>query len=317
MGTSVSNCSSVLSGYLIYGTLVRKAPSFLGFMARRFQQIYPAFLVVFTFALALTILVPIPHKIPSEPWHAAAYLAANLALLPGLIPMVGIVDVAWSLSYEMFYYLATAGLVPGTRLNRTPPKWRITLVVLLAGLFILASYAGIPNFPMRMMPFFAGMLLAEGLGSRVPIWLGWAAPLAALVAFLMNATHGVMGEVVQTIAFFALCAVCFRDAGLVSVWMTWAPLRWLGNMSYSYYLIHGFVVRIAMVMLARVLPFGMPDWIFWGFMPILYFVTLLSSSLLFVLVEKPISLRPTKANANRLVSIQPGPDPTFVSPDAK
>src|SRR4249919_1955085 len=30
----------VLSGYLIYGTLVRRPPSFAGFMARRFQRIY-------------------------------------------------------------------------------------------------------------------------------------------------------------------------------------------------------------------------------------------------------------------------------------
>jgi peptidoglycan/LPS O-acetylase OafA/YrhL len=295
----------VLSGYLIYGTLVRKTPPFRGFMARRLQRIYPAFLVVFSFALAVTILVPIPHKIPLEPWHAAAYIAANLALLPGLVPMVGIVDVAWSLSYEMFYYFVTAGLVLGTGLSRTPPKWRIILIALLASLFVLSSCAGIPNFPVRMMPFFAGMLLAEGLGSRIPAWLGWAAPLVALVAYFTNAMPGIMEELIQTIAFFVLCAVCFRDAGIVSRWMTWAPLRWLGNMSYSYYLVHGFVVRILMIALGRVLPFGMPDWVFWGFMPILYLTTLLASALLFLLVEKPISLRPTEAKVSRLVSVQP------------
>jgi peptidoglycan/LPS O-acetylase OafA/YrhL len=295
----------VLSGYLIYGTLVRKAPPFVGFMARRLQRIYPAFLVVFTFALAVTILVPIPHKIPSNPWHAAAYILANLALLPGLIPMVGIVDVAWSLSYEMFYYFVTAGLVLGMGLSHTPAKWRITLIALLASLFVLASCAGIPNFPVRMMPFFAGMLLAEGLGSRVPAWLGWAAPLVALVVYLTDAMPGAIGELIQTIAFFVLCAVCFRGAGVVSMWMIWAPLRWLGNMSYSYYLVHGFVVRIAMVLLGRVLPSGMPDWVFWGFMPILYLGTLLASALLFVLVEKPISLRPAEAKINGLVSVQP------------
>jgi len=57
----------VISGYLIYGTLVRKSPHFLTFMARRYQRIYPAFLVVFAFALALTVLTPIPGKIPDGP----------------------------------------------------------------------------------------------------------------------------------------------------------------------------------------------------------------------------------------------------------
>ena len=284
----------VLSGYLIYGTLVRKAPPFIGFMARRLQRIYPAFLVVFAFAVALTILTPIPGKIPHDPWPAAVYLAANLALLPGLIPMVRIVEVAWSLSYEMFFYVVTAGLVLGTGMSDTPPSRRIAILALLTGAFILASYAGISNFPVRMMPFFAGMLLAEGLGNRVPAWVGWAAPVAAFMASVTHALPGVAGELIQTVAFFSLCAVCFRGAGLVSTWMTFAPLRWLGNMSYSYYLVHGFVVRIAMVLLAGVLPFGMPDWVFWGFMPVLYVATLLASSLLFVIVEKPISLRPVR-----------------------
>ena len=84
--------------------------------------------------------------------------------------------------------------------------------------------------------------------------------------------------------------------------MTLAPLRWLGNMSYSYYLVHGFVVRIAMVMLAQVLPLGMPDWVFWGFMPVLYVATLLASSLLFVIVEKPISLQPAATTISNLQS---------------
>lgn len=292
----------VLSGYLIYGTLIRRAPPFVAFMARRFQRIYPTFLVVFAFALALTILMPIPGKIPHDPWQAAGYIAANLALLPGLIPMVRIVDVAWSLSYEMFFYIVTAGVVLGTGMSTMRPGWRIVSLGLLTGAFILVSYAGISNFPVRMMPFFAGMLLAEGMGNRVPAWVGWAAPVAGFVTLVTHAVPGVTGELVQTVAFFLLCAVCFRGAGNVSAWMTVAPLRWLGNMSYSYYLVHGFVVRIAMVMLARVLPFGMPDWAFWVLMPILYVATLLAASVLFLIVEKPISLQPAATTVSNFRS---------------
>jgi exopolysaccharide production protein ExoZ len=154
----------VLSGYLIYGTLVRKAPPFFRFMARRLQRIYPAFLVVFAFALALIILTPMQNKIPHDPWLGAVYLAANLALLPGLIPMVRIVDVAWSLSYEMFFYVVTAGLVLVTGLNKTVPSRRMAILALLTSAFILASFAGISNFPARMLPFFAGMLLGRWAG---------------------------------------------------------------------------------------------------------------------------------------------------------
>jgi exopolysaccharide production protein ExoZ len=146
------------------------------------------------------------------------------------------------------------------------------------------------------------MMLSEGLGRGVPAWVGWAAPSAAFVICVTHAVNGPAGEFVQSAAFFALCAVCFRGDGRISACMTWSPLRWLGNMSYSYYLVHGFVVRIFMGMLARVLPTGLPDSMFWALMPTLYLATLLVSSMVFVMIEKPISLRPVAANNRKLVS---------------
>ena len=287
----------VLSGYLIYGTLVRRSPPFLGFMARRFQRIYPAFLVVFAFALALTLLAPDQAKLPHEPWRAAAIVGMNLALLPGLFPIPRIVDVAWSLSYEMFFYVVTAVLVLMAGMGRLPRRRRILVLLVLSALFVPTCFAGLPGFPVRMMPFFAGMLLAEGVGGRVPPWLGWAAPALAITAVALHVLSETWNELVQTAAFFALSAVCFRGAGSVSAWMTWAPLRWLGNMSYSYYLVHGFVVRIGMVMLGRLLPHGMPDWMFWVVLLGLYAATLAASAVLFVWIERPLSLRPARPKA--------------------
>ena len=281
----------VLSGFLIYGSLVGRAPSFGTFMARRVQRIYPTFLVVFLFALALSVLVPGADKVPPGLWPATVYLAMNLALLPGLIPMTRVVEVAWTLSFEMFFYLATAALVLGTRFGRVPaPRRAVVLGVLAAG-FVVASLSAIPDFPIRMMPFFAGMLLAEGMGRRVPPPLAWAATLAGFLASATGVLPGVWNEVTQTLAFFALCAVAFRSAGAVSAWLVWTPLRWLGNMSYSYYLIHGFVVRIGMVLLARELGPGMPDWLFWTLLPVFFAVTLVASAALFIIVEKPLSLK--------------------------
>ncbi len=293
----------VLSGYLIYGTLLHRAPSFARFMARRVQRIYPAFLAVFAFALTLTILTPGSGKIPPGQWNAAFYLAMNLALLPGLVPMTRIVEVAWLLSYEMFFYAAVAALVLGTGLASTIPARRIALLALLSAAFVLACFAGVTGFPVRMMPFFAGMLLAEGVGDRIPSWMGWAVPGAAFVASALHLLPGLGDELLQTVAFFALCAVCFRDGGVVSAAMRFTPIRWLGNMSYSYYLLHGFVVRISMLILARLLSQGMPDWLFWAFMPGLYAATLAVSLLLFVWVEKPLSLRPVRPAARPVVPI--------------
>jgi exopolysaccharide production protein ExoZ len=48
----------VLSGFLIYGILLRQRPSFIPFMARRAQRLYPAFLVVFVIAIFLGLFPP-------------------------------------------------------------------------------------------------------------------------------------------------------------------------------------------------------------------------------------------------------------------
>ncbi len=276
----------VLSGYLIYGTLVRRRPAFLVFMWRRLVRLYPAFLVVFGLALVATVLF-IPGRIPSGTGPAAWYLAANLFFVAGLVPMVRIVDVAWSLSYEMFFYLAGALLVLGLGVGRLPRPGRLAV---LAALFVayLAGCLTLDWMPLRMMPFFAGMALAEGLGDRVPGWAAWA-PIAG--ALMLHWTNPFWGEAVQTASFFLLCAVCFRSAGTVSRIMVWTPLRWLGNMSYSYYLVHGFVVRAGMVALGHLLPGGMPVALFWLLLPAVFVATVGVSALLFVGVERPVSLR--------------------------
>ena len=244
----------VLSGYLIYGTLVRRAPAFGGFMARRAQRLYPAYLVVFALAIAESVLRPANSKIPNGAWEAATFLVSNLLLLPGLFPLPGLIDVAWSLSYEIFFYIVTAMLVLGLGMTAMPRSRRVAVILLLSAVFVAASCLGIAFFPVRMMPFFAGMLLAEGAGRRVPDWAGLALPLLGFALSVTALLPMVAAELAQTLAFFALCAVCFRETGLVSRLMRWPPLRWLGNMSYSYYLLHGSVVGIGMAGIARVAP---------------------------------------------------------------
>ncbi len=282
----------VLSGFLIYGTLVRRRPGFVPFMTRRIVRIYPAFLVVFGIALAIPVVLPLPSKLPADPWAAAGLVGANLALLPGLFPIARIVEVAWSLSYEMFFYLVTAALVLGAGLGRAGQGARVAVLAWTLALFMVACWLDIPGVPVRMLPFFAGMLLAEGAGRHVPAWLGWTAPAVAFALGVCLHLGALWIEVMHTAAFFCLCGVCFRDAGRISAAMTWAPLRWLGNMSYSYYLLHGFVVQAAMLILRRLLPDGMPDWAFWTALAPVFSLTLAASAVLFLVIEKPVSLRP-------------------------
>jgi len=193
----------------------------------------------------------------------------------------------------MFFYFAISALVLGLGLGQVQAQRRVAVLSVLTLAFIGALFFPIPFFPERMLPFFAGMLLAEGVGNRVPAWAGWLLPLGAFTASATGLLSGpfILGEMVHTVAFFAMCAVCFREVGLITAVMSWTPLRWLGNMSYSYYLAHGFVVRIAMVVIAKFLHGAMPLTLFWALMPVLFVATLAVSAVLFVTVEKRFSLR--------------------------
>ncbi len=65
---------------------MRRAPGFAPFMARRAWRIYPAFLAVFAPMLALTLLAPIPGRLPDGVAGGALGILANLLFLPGLLP---------------------------------------------------------------------------------------------------------------------------------------------------------------------------------------------------------------------------------------
>lgn len=89
----------VLSGYLIYGMLIRKKKPFGSYLARRIQRIYPTFVTVFLIYLLLSAAFPSESKIP-DGWEGLIFVMQNLLLLPGLFDINAIITVAWSLSYE-------------------------------------------------------------------------------------------------------------------------------------------------------------------------------------------------------------------------
>ncbi|WP_280154891.1 acyltransferase [Piscinibacter sp. XHJ-5] len=137
IGNSGVDLFFVLSGYLIYGTLMRRPQSFGAFMIRRVRRIYPAFLVVFVTYMALAFAIPsLGAKLPAT--GLPSYFLANLLLLPGLFPIEPLITVAWSLSYEMFFYLLLPVVIALARLRQWAPVHRIAALVMIAG--VLFAY---------------------------------------------------------------------------------------------------------------------------------------------------------------------------------
>lgn len=293
----------VLSGYLIYGSLIARRQDFFRFMARRIERIYPAFIVVFVIYVILSFVFPSESKIPSPLSNGLAYLLANLLLLPGIFSIEPMITVAWSLSYEMFFYLAMPLVIAGLGLRDRRPGWRVLFFLLIA--VIIAAYGATEGGHVRLIMFITGVLLYEATRSFAAPSPGSAVGSLALLVGLSSAMlplHGTAGATLKIcilfLAFFVLSLACFQAP---KAWLarcfSWTPLRWLGNMSYSYYLLHGLALKAAFLVLASVAPAQhYASWVsFWGLLPVMFMLTLVPTTMLFLLVERPFSLVKAKA----------------------
>ncbi len=297
IGNSGVDLFFVLSGYLIYGSLINRPQPFLPFMRRRVVRIYPAFLVVFAAYMYLSFRFPAESRIPLHVFDAGVYILQNLALLPGIFPIPPMITVAWSLSYEMFFYLAIPAMMVLLNLRKRSALWRVRfflgLIAAIVGLCV--AFGG----PLRLIMFIIGMLLHEALrkGKIASPRFGLA-PMALAAGLLLMASPYAFTEIgavklcILGAAFFIACYSCFRgqSPSLVRAF-SWTPARWLGNMSYSYYLVHGLALKAAFAKLVLVAPKTGHGMVFIGMLMLAMFaITLIPSLFLFIIVERPFSL---------------------------
>jgi exopolysaccharide production protein ExoZ len=291
----------VLSGYLIYGSLIARPQPFVDFMRRRIRRIYPAFIAVFAIYLALSWARSADSKIPRHAIEALLYLSQNFLLLPGMLPIEPLIAVAWSLSYEMLYYLVIPVLIGAMRLRAWQPRWRC-LFFICAAVAMIAAPDLVGGHP-RLSMFIAGILLFEALRSGrtwspgtgialVFLGLGIAAPA---LPFQQMAGGQKWMLCLMFVSFLVFCLECFKARDPARAWLTrcftWTPARWLGNMSYSFYLIHGLTLKVAFLALAGVYPpapHGMAMLI--GLLPAMLAGATLVSAALFLWIERPFSL---------------------------
>jgi exopolysaccharide production protein ExoZ len=297
IGNSGVDLFFVLSGYLIYGSLISRQQKFLPFIRRRVQRIYPVFIIVFLIYIALSWIFPSENKVPPGLRDAFLYLCQNFLLLPGLLPVKPLITVAWSLSYEMFYYISLPLIISLLKLRQRSVNCRVYIFSALAVVFAIASahYGG----PTRLLMFMSGILLYEVTQHRLFSASGSRAGIIALLAGLISplaSIDGSFGVIFKTgclfAAFFVICHTCFeRPLGALGRAFSSACLRWLGNMSYSYYLVHGLALKAAFLILGKLVPPNGQGILFFVAMMIMMFIwTLIPSAVTFIVIERPFSL---------------------------
>jgi exopolysaccharide production protein ExoZ len=286
----------VLSGYLIYGTLISRKQRFMPYIRRRVARIYPTFTTVLAMYLLLSLAIPAESKLPEQPAQAWRCVAENFLLLSGFMQRGPIITVSWSLSYEMFYYFSIPLLIAAFRLRERSIRWRVRFftTVLALSAFYCTAYGG----PLRLVMFIAGIYLHEALNRvNAPANAVAATALLAGLAATLLPLAGIVKTGVLFLAFFLLCLCCFGDPrGWLARAFSVKQLRWLGNMSYSYYLLHGLVLKAAFAGLTKFNPPTPTGTLFfWAWLAPMFALTLVPCALLFLLVERPQSLAPRRA----------------------
>ena len=293
----------VLSGavlMLVYQTEIARGDFRLGtFALKRLARLYPVHLV--TMLLALVILLggpalgfagrPLDYDVPTM-------VALHLALLHawGFVPTGGLNFPSWSISAEAFAY----ALFPALALCMLRLSPRAALPVALAVFLIycaafetlwpdhlrridgdltltrLAANHGI----LRIVPSFVlGMGLVRTLGTNADN--RWGAPLCGTALVAMAGGLATGHDLLFILSFTALL-------GGLLLWQPQAPrpMRFLGRISYSLYMVHGLVQIVGFKLIETI--GGWPD----GEVPILFLGPMIGLSLcagwgLFVLVEEP------------------------------
>jgi len=141
------------------------------------------------------------------------------------------ITVAWSLSYEMFYYLAIPLLIGAVGLRDRNVKWRLGFFALMALAMLVAGALG--GGPVRLVMFVAGIVLFEVVKlsnvTAPSAWIGMMALVLGLLSTLLL-LFGSAGLALRMlflfVAFFVLCLACFKDgASWLDRLFGWTPLR--------------------------------------------------------------------------------------------
>ncbi|MFC5753586.1 acyltransferase family protein [Actinomadura rugatobispora] len=133
----------LVSGYIIPASLERTGSARRFWISRLFR-IYPLLLAVLavTLLLAVTGLMPLRQRL-GEAYDPLGAIAAHLTMMQDLLAVPSALNVLWTLSYEMIFYLLVVALFALGRLDRHSASIATALAVAALGLGVLLPTAAL------------------------------------------------------------------------------------------------------------------------------------------------------------------------------
>jgi peptidoglycan/LPS O-acetylase OafA/YrhL len=229
-----------ISGFVILRTLERTS-DIKSFAISRFARLYPAYFVCALITLA-TIALSHVHLSDLNA-EAIAINATMLALLTGA-PRID--PSYWTLTYEVLFYAAAAliwfRLRPGRRVELPCLIWLACSLIghLVDGIHRHSRLAVLMNIDYANL-FVLGMMLhylSKGSRSRLTLPTFCAALLLSLFPPVDSGAGVSLFRVKFTFMIAVFCALIWLAADDRRRFLHFRPLVFLGEISYSLYLIH-------------------------------------------------------------------------------
>ena len=246
----------VLSGFIMVFVHLRdfgvpeRAPRFL---EKRIVRIYPIYWVIYGLLTLAYFAVP-----SAGPENARDPIAILTSALLWPMPELPVLGVAWSLQYEMLFYLVFTLLVLNLRFGAV-------VFVLWTLACIWASLARFESYPFNFLLSFYNPLFAFGISEQLAL-VDWSKAVRTW-CYGIGACLAVMG----------------LAAGAIQ------PPRWLsflGDASYSIYLVHIPAISFAGIVLVKLgAPWGLPPL---GMMAVMTIYAVAAGAIVHLFVEKPL-----------------------------
>lgn len=253
----------VISGFIMVYTTGKGSFDVRKFMWRRITRIVPIYYLATFIAAAGVLLVPAAFKNTYFDWE---HIGKSLLFIPMYEPgpvgeITPFVKLGWTLNFEMFFYVAFAGLF------FLGQNARAVVLTVFFGLLIAAGQiwdfdSAVLEYYTRIdtLGFVAGVwlgCLASGPGIRGR-WMAWPLQAVSLVLVLYfwfnyaDIKDNPWAQVMLVAAAAMQVAVLIMPLGWTSNAPRWAVFA--GDGSYSMYLFHMFAVGAVTVLVRRFFP---------------------------------------------------------------
>jgi peptidoglycan/LPS O-acetylase OafA/YrhL len=218
----------VISGFVLPYSLFSAGyqtnpPDYLRFVLKRITRLDPPYLVSIGMVIALAYVSTwVPGYRGAEPAFSSTQVLLHLGYLNGFTAFPWLNVVYWSLAIEFQYYLLIGLIFPF--LNSHNPGARIIAMLALGLSAIL-----VPNGSLVFHYFFLFIMGFAAFWSRAGLVASWGLVFAFAFGFLGS---------IWTLGGPSALAGLLTAIAIVWVNATSRPLAFLGDLSYSLYLVH-------------------------------------------------------------------------------